>query len=774
MNNVKEVVIPTDFIPRQWQQDAFADMIGRRHAILVFHRRGGKTVFGINYIKHHAVNFNKCDPEGRKYKNPQFAFVATTRGQVEQIAWQYFKDYFGDIPGVKFNEAKLTVKFPHPHGVCTIFLFGAENFDAIRGLYLDGFILDEYADMHPDVRDKVLLPTLSDRKGWEIIIGTPKGENAFKELYDTALDNRDMWYSCLFRASETDLIPDDELAMLKKTMSDEAYRQEYECFPGDTSIATPFGQKKIKDICVGDIVYSHTGRARKVTALNKQNFFGELVAIDRAGWTEDLHCTPDHPILIRRGTKTDWTKASEVREGDYVLTPRKAQPSETSFLSLELIQLMAWYITEGSFSKTHVTLSLNYKNEVEILRVELLLTKLGLSFSGKEADTAYNIQINDTALCDFLISHCGKNSYDKKIPFTLVKGFEKEFIEELVLGDGCEVKGVNYKMYVTSSVGLARDLMLLSSFCGVKSRSYTNNRPLTTVIEGRTVNQRKNYGVYLYFNPVNRKENKVKMSRHYTEYRVEEVGKSWHNDKVYNFSVEVDESYIADGIGVHNCDFNAAPSGKYYQSYIDEIRRAGQVTNVPYENESYVTTYWDLGFSDSTAVWFVQEIGRELRIINYLQWEGKGLDSILPFVESLKYKYNVHKVPHDASHHELSTGRSRLDFMRDFTHTPIEIIPKTKSVAEDIHVVRQLLPKCWFDSKECFEGIKALSAYERKWDARKQVYSDTPLHNWASHAADAFRQFAVDYQPGFSRNYGFQNNSLPTQASCDYDILTEF
>jgi len=195
----------------------------------VFHRRGGKSVFGINTLIHKAVSFNKYK-DGKPLRNPQFAYVATTSGQVEKIAWQYLKDYLRNVPGVKFNETKLraTIPLSEEFGVATIYLFGAENFDAFRGMYLDGYILDEYADMHPDVRDKVFLPMLSDREGWEIIIGTPRGENAFKSLYDMAVEDAD-WMHLLVKASESGIIPEKELAMLKKTMSAEAYAQEYEC-----------------------------------------------------------------------------------------------------------------------------------------------------------------------------------------------------------------------------------------------------------------------------------------------------------------------------------------------------------------------------------------------------------------------------------------------------------------------------------------------------------------------------------------------------------------
>lgn len=220
--------IRTGYKPRPWQRKMHNLL--KRFNVLVFHRRGGKTVFSINELIDQAKRFNKVDPKtGENYRNPQYAYVAPTFRQVEKIAWPYFKEYLAHIPGVKFNESKLRITFPHAHGTCTIYLLGADNFDTERGAYYDGYILDEFADMHPDVRDKVLLPTLSDRKGWEIVIGTPKGDNAFKRLYNVALEDPDMYFCCLHKASDTGILDEDELKMLKKTMSPEAYAQEYMC-----------------------------------------------------------------------------------------------------------------------------------------------------------------------------------------------------------------------------------------------------------------------------------------------------------------------------------------------------------------------------------------------------------------------------------------------------------------------------------------------------------------------------------------------------------------
>ena len=229
-----------------------------------------------------------------------------------------------------------------------------------------------------------------------------------------------------------------------------------------------------------------------------------------------------------------------------------------------------------------------------------------------------------------------------------------------------------------------------------------------------------------------------------------------------------DEAYKQE----YECDFNAAPSGKYYQRYVDDARREGRICSVPYDPAVPVVVYWDLGFNDSTALWFIQEVGREIHVIEYLEEHGKGLEYYVNEIHSRPYRYVAQKLPHDANHHELSTGRTRVDFLEECGLENIEVSEKTSNVAEDIHAVRMILPKCWFDREKCAKGILALASYERKWDARLQVYSEKPLHNWASHGADSFRYFAVDYNPGFGSGRDMFRSEHYQNRQVDYDILS--
>lgn len=160
--------------------------------------------------------------------NPQYAYIAPFYGQVKRIAWEYLKHYTKNIPGVVVNEAELRVDIPRANDKVRIMLLGAENPDALRGLYLDGGILDEYAQMMPSVFSEIIRPALADRKGFAIFIGTPKGRNHFFELFEYAKNDPD-WFAVIYRASETGVIDPDELRALKKELDEDTYNQEFEC-----------------------------------------------------------------------------------------------------------------------------------------------------------------------------------------------------------------------------------------------------------------------------------------------------------------------------------------------------------------------------------------------------------------------------------------------------------------------------------------------------------------------------------------------------------------
>jgi len=383
----------------------------QRWAIIVAHRRFGKTVGCINDLEKAALECTK--------REPRYAYVAPTFSQAKDVAWSYLKYYGLSVPGTKVNESELFITFPNS---ARIRLYGSDNYDRMRGIYLDGVVMDEYGDQDPRAWSEVIRPALSDRKGWGTFIGTPRGRNHFADLVEKHKKDPD-WFYRLFKASETGLIDEAELSDARAHMSAEQYEAEYEC-----------------------------------------------------------------------------------------------------------------------------------------------------SFSG---------------------------------------------------------------------------------------------------------------------------------------------------------------SII----------------GAYYSRELDTIESRGQVTNVPWEPRSAVWVVWDLGIGDDTAIWFVQIVGGEIHVIDYLENNGVGLAWYVSELKNRPYTYAGHIFPHDIEVKELGTGVSRLLTLQSLEvpakHTYHIISPM--SVDEGINAVRMILPRCWFDVDRTRMGLEALRNYKRKWDEKRKVFMNTPFHDWASHAADSFRYFAIGF-----------------------------
>jgi phage terminase large subunit len=399
-----EEVIEIDYAPRS----VFLPFHERtqRWSAIVAHRRAGKTVACVNDLLKAAL---LCEKD-----NGRFAYVAPQYNQAKDIAWGYLKQFAGVVPGVEFNESELRADFPTG---ARIRLYGADNPDRLRGIYLDGVVLDEYADMRPSVWGEVIRPLLTDRQGWATFIGTPKGHNAFHEIVTLARGEPD-WYSVTLKASETELIPKSELDAARKQMSEDQYAQEFEC------------------------------------------------------------------------------------------------------------------------------------------------------------------------------------------------------------------------------------------------------------------------------------------------------------------------------------SFEAAIQGAYYGISMRQAEEAKRIGAVPHDPSSEVFTAWDLGIGDSTAIWFAQIVAREIRIIDYYEASGVGIDHYVKVLRDKPYTYGRHFLPHDADASELGTGKSIRESLASLGVRDTSIAPKL-SVEEGINAARMLIPRCWFDSVRCKDGLEALKQYRKEYDEKLKAFKQRPLHDWASHGADAFRYLAV-------------------------------
>lgn len=181
------------------------------------HRRAGKTVACVAELVLSALFTKKQDA--------RYAYVAPQYNQVKDIAWMYVKRLTADIPGVQYNESELRADLPNG---ARIRLYGADNPDRLRGLYLDGAILDEFADMRSSVWGEIIRPMLADRKGWAVFIGTPKGHNEFHALWQSSADDP-AWFRMMLRASESGLLDAEELVDARKGMTEDQFAQEFEC-----------------------------------------------------------------------------------------------------------------------------------------------------------------------------------------------------------------------------------------------------------------------------------------------------------------------------------------------------------------------------------------------------------------------------------------------------------------------------------------------------------------------------------------------------------------
>ena len=379
----------------------------QRWAAIVAHRRAGKTVACINDLIDAALRLQR--PE------PRFAYIAPYFAQAKDIAWSYLRQFTTSIPGASRHEGELRVDLPNGGRVR---LYGADNYERMRGIYLDGVIIDEFGDIDPRAWAEVLRPALSDREGWAVFIGTPKGRNHFWETWNQAQGRAD-WFTLKLKASETGIIPPPELHDAKLSMSDDQYAQEYEC------------------------------------------------------------------------------------------------------------------------------------------------------------------------------------------------------------------------------------------------------------------------------------------------------------------------------------SFDAAVVGSYYGKLIDEAEAGGRITSVPHAPELQTFTWWDLGIDDATAIWFVQQAGREIRIIDYYENSGAGLEHYVQVLRDKPYVYadRGHYLPHDVEVTELGTGKSRYSYLVGLGVRGT-VVPRLE-VEDGVNAVRRILPRCWFDKVRCARGLEALRQYRKEWDEKLKSFKQRPLHDWSSHASDAFRYGAV-------------------------------
>lgn len=401
VEEVQRVIIPYKPRPAQLQIHEAVDQ--HRFVVGVAHRRMGKTVAALNQLIKSSLENGQ--------QSPRYAYIAPTYSQAKRVAWDYLTHFVRPL-NAEANIAELRVDFLGRR----IQLYGSDNPDSLRGQYFDGVVLDEIGDQNPKIWNEIIRPSLADRKGYCLFIGTPKGNNHFKDLFDRA-DKEEGWAALQFRASETKLIDEEELMSARKEMGDDKFNQEFEC------------------------------------------------------------------------------------------------------------------------------------------------------------------------------------------------------------------------------------------------------------------------------------------------------------------------------------SFNAAVEGSYYGKIIGELEEKNRMCEITRDDLCQTYVAWDLGMGDSTALWVAQNAGQEVRLMDYVENHGQGLDWYVNWLKDNKWETAEQLLPHDVAVRELGTGKSRLEVLRE-SGLNVKVLPRL-SVDDGIQSVRRLLPRCWFNIPQVKQGLDCLRNYRREHDEKRNVFFDKPLHDWASHGSDSFRYLAL-------------------------------
>ena len=221
--------------------------------------------------------------------------------------------------------------------------------------------------------------------------------------------------------------------------------------------------------------------------------------------------------------------------------------------------------------------------------------------------------------------------------------------------------------------------------------------------------------------------------------------------------------------------FEQSTEGCYYTNQITAARQQSRICTVPWVENVPVNTYWDIGNSDGTAIWFHQKIGMEHRFIRFYEAWGEPYSHFVQRMQDFGYIWGRHYLPHDAEHARQGThaNQSPKQMLEDLGLRNVEVVPRVFDVNHGIQQTRDAFPQCWFDATNCSEGLIHLEMYRKEWNDRLGTWKDTPRHDVHSEGADSFRQFGQALangqiigsslpQPGAWRRKGNASGSVRT------------
>ena len=195
--------------------------------------------------------------------------------------------------------------------------------------------------------------------------------------------------------------------------------------------------------------------------------------------------------------------------------------------------------------------------------------------------------------------------------------------------------------------------------------------------------------------------------------------------------------------------FDAQIPGAYFADQLQQAKDQNRVGRIPIEPSLQVHTAWDLGISDSMSIWFFQAMGKEIRLVDYYESNGKGMEHYIQYLTQWADRngviYGQHLAPHDIEVRELTSGRSRKDVARDMGIT-FRTVQRPRTKIEGIQAIRRMFPRFWIDDERAEQGYACIASYHREWDEKHQRFRDQPVHDWASHGADALQTLALGWR----------------------------
>ena len=195
--------------------------------------------------------------------------------------------------------------------------------------------------------------------------------------------------------------------------------------------------------------------------------------------------------------------------------------------------------------------------------------------------------------------------------------------------------------------------------------------------------------------------------------------------------------------------FEAQIPGAYFADQLQQAKDQNRVGRIPIEPSLQVHTAWDLGISDSMSIWFFQAMGKEIRLVDYYESNGKGMEHYIQYLTQWADRngviYGQHLAPHDIEVRELTSGRSRKDVARDMGIT-FRTVQRPRTKIEGIQAIRRMFPRFWIDDERAEQGYACIASYHREWDEKHQRFRDQPVHDWASHGADALQTLSLGWR----------------------------